>query len=87
MIKDSSYPKYNLIICCNYIGYIPMLIISVNANFSFLLIPMNFLLGIIISILVGLNLSINVYILKHVRSLKLSKKNFYGLLVCLQDYL
>ncbi|MGN6614540.1 MAG: hypothetical protein ACTHKC_05825, partial [Candidatus Nitrosocosmicus sp.] len=79
--KDNVYyPKYNLIICCNFIGYVPMLILSVNSNFSFLLIPMNFLLGLVISILVGLNLTLNVYILKHIRTMKISKKNFYGLL-------
>ncbi|MGN6349377.1 MAG: hypothetical protein ACTHLL_06475 [Candidatus Nitrosocosmicus sp.] len=81
MTKDNVYyPKYNLIICCNFIGYVPMLILSVNSNFSFLLIPMNFLLGLVISILVGLNLTLNVYILKHIRAMKISKKNFYGLL-------
>jgi hypothetical protein len=77
---SSKYPKYNLIICCNYIGYVPMLIISVNSNFSFLLIPLNFLLGIVISILVGFNLTLNLHILKQIRSMKLTKKNFYGLL-------
>ena len=40
------YPKYNLIICCNSLGYVPMIIFSVNSNFSFLIIPINFLLGI-----------------------------------------
>jgi hypothetical protein len=75
-----KYPKYSLIICCNYIGYVPMLIISVNSNFSFLLIPLNFLLGIVISILVGFNLTLNLHILKQIRSMKLTKKNFYGLL-------
>jgi hypothetical protein len=81
MTKDNVYyPKYNLIICCNFIGYVPMLILSVNSNFSFLLIPMNFLLGLVISILVGLNLTLNVYILKRIRSMKISKRNFYGLL-------
>ena len=81
MTKDNVYyPKYNLIICCNFIGYVPMLILTVNSNFSFLLIPMNFLLGLVISILVGLNLTLNVYILKHIRAMKISKRNFYGLL-------
>ncbi len=78
MISKINYPYYNLIICCNSIGYVPMIILSVNSNFSFLLIPMNFLLGLIISILVGLNMTFNVYILKQIRSIKLSKRNLLG---------
>ena len=78
MTSKINYPSYNLIICCNSIGYVPMLILSINSNFSFLLIPINFLLGLIISILVGLNISLNVYILKQIRSIKLSKRNLIG---------
>jgi hypothetical protein len=72
------YPKYNLIICCNSLGYVPMLIIGINSNFSFLLIPMNFLLGIIISVLVGFNLTLNIYLLEKIKSMKLSKRNFFS---------
>ncbi|HEY6536349.1 MAG TPA: hypothetical protein VIY08_11230 [Candidatus Nitrosocosmicus sp.] len=78
MTSKINYPSYNLIICCNSIGYVPMLILSINSNFSFLLIPINFLLGLIISILVGLNITLNVYILKQIRSIKLSKRNLIG---------
>jgi hypothetical protein len=77
-MTNSHYPKYNLIICCNSLGYVPMLILGINSNFSFLLIPMNFLLGIIISVLVGFNLTLNIYLLKKIKSMKLSKKNFFS---------
>ena len=73
-----NYPSYNLIICCNSIGYVPMMILSVNSTFSFCLIPMNFLLGLIISILVGLNMTFNLYIIKQIRSIKLSRRNLLG---------
>jgi len=79
-IAKNIYPKYNLIICCNSLGYVPMLIVGINNNFSFLLIPLNFLLGLIISILVGFNMTINSYLLKQIKSMQLSKKNFFGFL-------
>jgi len=77
-ITKINHPYYNLIICCNSIGYVPMLILSVNSNFSVLIIPMNFLLGLIISILVGLNMTFNIYMLKQIRSIKLSRRNLLG---------
>ena len=55
-----------------------MLILGINSNFSFLLIPMNFLLGIIISVLVGFNLTLNMYSLKQIKSMRQSKRNFLG---------
>jgi hypothetical protein len=73
-----TYPKYNLIICCNSLGYVPMIIYSINSNFSFLLIPINFLLGIVISILVGLNVTFNIFLLKQIKSLKLSKRSLFS---------
>jgi hypothetical protein len=78
MTSKNNYPRYNLIICCNSIGYIPMVILSINSNFSFLLIPINFFLGLIISILVGFNMTFNIYLLKHLKTMKLSKRNFLG---------
>ena len=79
-MTNNYYPKYNLIICCNSIGYVPMLILSINSNFSFLLIPLNFLLGVIISILVGFNITLNIYLLKQIKSMKLSKRSFFSFL-------
>lgn len=79
-MTNNYYPKYNLIICCNSLGYVPMLILSINSNFSFLLIPLNFLLGVIISILVGFNITLNIYLLKQIKSMKLSKRSFFSFL-------
>jgi hypothetical protein len=77
-MTNFHYPKYNLIICCNSLGYVPMLILGINSNFSFLLIPMNFLLGIIISVLVGFNLTLNIYLLEKIKSIRQSKRNFFS---------
>jgi hypothetical protein len=77
---DYHYPKYNLIICCNSIGYVPMLIFTLNSNFSILLIPINFLLGVVISILVGFCINFNIYLIGQFKALQLSKKNIFGVL-------
>lgn len=75
-----SYPSYRMIICCNNFGYVPMLTILINSNFSFLLIPLNFFLGIIISLLVGMNVSLSVFMIKRLRIKvkSLSKGNVFG---------
>ncbi len=78
-VTNTFYPKSNLIICCNSIGYVPMLILSVNSNFSILLIPINFLLGVIISILVGFNITFNIYLIRQIKLTNLSKRNFFSL--------
>jgi hypothetical protein len=77
-LEVNNYPKYNLIICCNSLGYVPMIIFSVNSSFSFLLIPINFLLGTVISVLVGMNATFNVFLLKQIKSLKLSKRSLFS---------
>ncbi|MEJ7640897.1 MAG: hypothetical protein WKF36_01745 [Candidatus Nitrosocosmicus sp.] len=79
-LTSRIYPKYNLIICCNSIGYVPMLILSTNSAFSILLIPINFLLGVVISILVGFNITFNIYLIGQIKKLNLSKRNFFGIL-------
>jgi hypothetical protein len=68
-----SYPGYRITICCNNFGYVPMLTILINSNLSLLLIPLNLFLGIIISLLVGLNISYNIFLIKR---LKIGYRNF-----------
>ncbi len=76
----TKYPNTKIIICCNYIGYVPMVIFEINSHFSIFIIPINFIVGTIVSVLVGLNISINIFLLKQLRSLRLSKKNLFGAL-------
>ena len=72
------YPTYKLIICCNYIGYLPMLILQLNQSLSILIIPLNLIIGITLSVLVGLNVTLNIFILVKNRTERLSKRNFFG---------
>jgi hypothetical protein len=57
-----------------------MLIFTLNSNFSILLIPINFLLGVVISILVGFCINFNIYLIGQFKALQLSKKNIFGVL-------
>jgi len=78
--QDSNivYPTYKLIICCNYIGYLPMLILQLSESLSILIIPLNLIIGITLSVLVGLNVTLNIFILSMNRALRMSKRNLFG---------
>ncbi len=81
-VVDSSktYPSYRMIICCKSMGYVPMLIMYISPNFSFLLIPINFAAGLFVSVLVGLNVALNVFLLQEMKAklLNLSKRSIIG---------
>ena len=72
------YPTYKLIICCNYIGYLPMLILQLNESLSVLIIPLKLIIAITLSVLVGLNVTLNIFILLKNRTERLSKRNLVG---------
>jgi hypothetical protein len=75
-----KYPNSKIIICCNYMGYVPMVIFELNPNFSIFVIPVNTFIGIFVSVLVGINISLNIFLLKQLRSLRLQpSKNVLGI--------
>lgn len=78
--SSDGYPSSQLIICCNTIGYVPMLIVKLTEHFSILLIPLNLLIATTLSSLVGLNTSLNIYLISRKKSIKLSRKNYLGVL-------
>ena len=57
-IYGSEIPSIVTILCCGPPGQTPILIIYFTENFGMLLIPLSILLLIIVSILVGLNLTL-----------------------------
>lgn len=79
-VDSLSYPGYRLIICCNNFGYVLMLTILINSSSSFLLIPLNFFLGIVISLFVGLNISLNIFVIKQlqINFTNVSKGNLFS---------
>ena len=78
LIGSIVYPTYKLIICCNYIGYLPMLILQLSESLSILIIPLNLIIGITLSVLVGLNVTLNIFILSKNRTVEMSKRNLFG---------
>jgi hypothetical protein len=73
VLSKAHYPDIRFVICCNHFGYVPMVTIYVTTNLSILLIPLNFYLGVVISMLVGITVALNVYGLKRINV------NFRGL--------
>jgi hypothetical protein len=78
LVSSIDYPTYKLIICCNYIGYLPMLILQLSESLSILIIPLNLIIGIALSVLVGLNVTLNIFILSKNRTVEMSKRNLFG---------
>jgi hypothetical protein len=64
--SKTNYPDISFVICCNHFGYVPMVTIYATSNLSVLLIPLNFFLGVVISMLVGITVTLNVYALKRI---------------------
>ena len=47
-------------------------------HFSVLIIPLNLIIATVLSVLVGLNTTLNIFLLSRQKSVKLSKRNFFG---------
>ena len=67
-VEGDTAPSLYLTLCCNYPGYVPMLTIEITELFSILIIPVNLVLAIIVSVLVGFNFALNVHFLKMFRN-------------------
>ncbi len=67
-------PSINLTPCCNMPGYVPVITIYFTEHFVGLLIPLNVLLVAIVSVLVGINISIGTFAIK--TSMNFFKNNY-----------
>jgi hypothetical protein len=65
-----SIPSVNVVPCCNIPGYVPMFTAYLTDHFLILLIPINIILAITVSILVGFNIALSIYTLKSTRMAK-----------------
>jgi hypothetical protein len=63
-------PSVNIVPCCNIPGYVPMFTAYLTDHFLVLLIPINIILAITVSVLVGINFALSVYTLKLTRMSK-----------------
>lgn len=64
---NKSIPSIKIIPCCNTMGYVPMTYIYLTENFFIFLIPINIVLIFIVSFLVGLNITINIFMIKKLK--------------------
>ena len=72
-------PSINIIPCCNTPGYVPMFSAYLTDHFLILLIPLNIILAVIVSALVGFNTSLGLYAFNLSRKIQSSKKlSFIG---------
>ena len=74
-----SIPSINIIPCCNIPGYVPMFSAYVTNHFSILVIPLNIILAVVVSGLVGFNTALGVYAFKTSTKIRSTKKiSFIG---------
>jgi hypothetical protein len=71
-------PSIKIVPCCNTIGYAPMTYIYLAENFFIFLIPINIVLIFIVSLLVGFNISINIFIIKKLKDNNNKQSKFLG---------
>lgn len=67
-VEGDTAPSLYLTLCCNYPGYVPMVTAEITELFSILIIPVNLILAILVSTLVGFNFALNVYFLRIFRN-------------------
>jgi hypothetical protein len=60
-------PSVNIVPCCNIPGYVPMFTAYITEHFLILLIPINIILAVTVSALVGFNFALSFYTLKLTR--------------------
>lgn len=67
-IEGDTAPSLYFTLCCNYPGYVPMVTAELTELFSILIIPINLILAIVVSTLVGFNFALNLHFLKVFRN-------------------
>jgi hypothetical protein len=74
-----TVPSISIVPCCNIPGYVPMFYAYVTNHFLVLLIPLNIILAVVVSALVGFNTALGVYAFKISTKIKSSKRiSFIG---------
>jgi hypothetical protein len=71
-------PSIKIVPCCNTIGYVPMTYIYLAENFFIFLIPINIVLLFIVSLLVGFNIAINIFMIKKLKENNNKQSKFLG---------
>lgn len=73
-----TVPSVNVIPCCNMPGYVPMLTVFPTDHFLIMIIPINIILAVIVSVLVGFNISLSLYAFKLEKAQNTKRVSFVG---------
>ncbi len=73
-----TVPSVNVIPCCNMPGYVPMLTVFPTDHFLIMIIPINIILAVIVSILVGFNISLTLYAFNLEKAQNIKRVSFVG---------
>ena len=68
--RGIKVPSLDLIPCCGAAGYMPMATIYITDHFLILIIPLNVILAIIVSLLVGFNVALSIFAFRMKKSLQ-----------------
>jgi hypothetical protein len=70
--KGIKVPSVDIIPCCAVPGYMPMLTLYITDHFLILVIPVNIILAVVVSLLVGFNVALSIFAYNLRKSLKVS---------------
>jgi hypothetical protein len=70
-------PSISVVTCCNIPGYVPLFAAYITNHFLILLIPINIILAVVISVLVGFNISLNLFAYKMMKVQGTRKLTFF----------
>ncbi|MDQ4023128.1 MAG: hypothetical protein M3224_05335 [Thermoproteota archaeon] len=73
-----TVPSVNVIPCCNIPGYVPMLTVFPTDHFLIMIIPINIILAVLVSVLVGFNISLTLYAFKLEKAQNTKRMSFVG---------
>lgn len=73
-----TVPSVNVIPCCNMPGYVPMLTVFPTDHFLIMIIPINIILAVIVSVMVGFNISLTLYAFKLEKAQNTKRVSFVG---------
>jgi hypothetical protein len=71
-------PSVNVIPCCNLPGYVPMLTVFPTDHFLIMIIPINIILAVVVSVMVGFNISLALYAFNLEKAQNTKKMSFVG---------
>jgi hypothetical protein len=73
-----TVPSVNVIPCCNIPGYVPMLTVFPTDHFLIMIIPINIILAVIVSVMVGFNISLTLYAFNLEKAQNTKRVSFVG---------